>query len=227
MGIHYHECEVCHKIKPFGNIQATTCKDCQDSGYKYCTRCKQIKPTTEFSWNKANQNYRAECKICYSRRGCESEKELYQTDRVYHLKRNANSAKSKKICFAKADYVERQKYYTRTHNYNARKMSNGGKHTTEEWLDCTQAFNNECAYCGTKHNLTRDHIIPLIKGGYNYIYNIVPACSSCNSSKQAHDIVEWYTKQPFYSEERLLNIHKWYRAKQKELLDKYRGELNE
>jgi len=59
--------------------------------------------------------------------------------------------------------------------------------TSKEWLDILEVYNYRCAYCDVEfdcENLpTRDHIIPLTKGGNNVKENIIPACRSCNSKK--------------------------------------------
>ena len=61
-----------------------------------------------------------------------------------------------------------------------------GSFTLEEWNAKLEEYNYRCAYCGCKLNsdtITVDHQIPLIRGGTNYIDNLVPACQSCNSKK--------------------------------------------
>lgn len=40
-----------------------------------------------------------------------------------------------------------------------------------------------CAYCGSKSNLTVDHVVPLSKGGPKAWENVVTACERCNSKK--------------------------------------------
>ena len=42
-----------------------------------------------------------------------------------------------------------------------------------------------CAACGVVEDLTRDHIVPLIKGGTNDASNIRLLCRECNSVKGA------------------------------------------
>lgn len=59
-----------------------------------------------------------------------------------------------------------------------------GSHTEEEWQKMVVAFSGCCAYCRRSGLLTRDHIIPLTRGGTNFIDNILPACLPCNSSKK-------------------------------------------
>ncbi len=43
--------------------------------------------------------------------------------------------------------------------------------------------HHTCQYCGSRKNLTLDHVIPKSKGGTHTWDNVVTACSSCNSRK--------------------------------------------
>lgn len=75
-----------------------------------------------------------------------------------------------------------------------------GSHTFQEWQDLKRKYNYKCAECYIPESelknmwydkrfwkLTEDHIIPLSKGGTDYITNIRPLCISCNCSKGNHD----------------------------------------
>ncbi|SNR95341.1 5-methylcytosine-specific restriction endonuclease McrA [Belliella buryatensis] len=41
----------------------------------------------------------------------------------------------------------------------------------------------ECQYCGSKKNLTIDHVIPKSKGGKTNWTNLITACNRCNVTK--------------------------------------------
>jgi len=43
--------------------------------------------------------------------------------------------------------------------------------------------DHECQYCGAKHNLTIDHVIPRSKGGKDTWENLVVCCTPCNLRK--------------------------------------------
>lgn len=45
--------------------------------------------------------------------------------------------------------------------------------------------NYTCVYCGSKKDLTLDHLIPKSKGGQNTWTNLVTACFPCNHKKGA------------------------------------------
>src|SRR5215469_6398043 len=53
----------------------------------------------------------------------------------------------------------------------ARLFAAEGSHTPEEWRAMVAACNSRCARCGEIRKVTRDHIIPLTKGGSDYISN--------------------------------------------------------
>jgi 5-methylcytosine-specific restriction endonuclease McrA len=72
-----------------------------------------------------------------------------------------------------------------------------GTHTKQEWNDLKFIYNYKCWICERVEpeiELTRDHIIPISKGGHDNIENIIPLCRSCNSSKGTLG-VEWFKKK--------------------------------
>jgi 5-methylcytosine-specific restriction endonuclease McrA len=62
----------------------------------------------------------------------------------------------------------------------AREVGVGGSHTQEEWEALCATHGGACAWCGcTDKPLTRDHIVPLSRGGSHDITNIQPLCRRC------------------------------------------------
>ena len=82
----------------------------------------------------------------------------------------------------------------------------------EQWMEVMNFFNWECAYSGiqlNKDNRSLDHIIPLNKNGENEIWNLIPMYLPYNSSKKDNEMLNWYTQQPFFNEDRLGKIYEW------------------
>ena len=90
----------------------------------------------------------------------------------------------------------------------ARAATLDADYSSEEWEMCKRSFGYRCAYCGGKKKLEQDHFIALAKGGEYTKNNIVPACRSCNSSKNATDFFVWYPNYKYYSLEREMELLK-------------------
>ena len=70
---------------------------------------------------------------------------------------------------------------------NAKRKGAKGNHVLAEWEALKKKCNYTCQICGCKEpeiKLTKDHIIPISKGGTNDIGNIQPLCKSCNCRKR-------------------------------------------
>lgn len=88
----------------------------------------------------------------------------------------------------------RERYSLHEHTRRARINGAAGTHTFEQWIGRLAFHGHRCRYCSTPltvRSATRDHMIPLIKGGTNWPSNLVPACFSCNSRKQARTFTQY------------------------------------
>jgi len=137
---------------------------------------------------------------------------------------------------------ERKEYmreYMREYREKQKQLAEGNKVPEnglplKEWKKVLDYFDNECAYCGERDTeLEQEHIIPVSKGGKYEMGNIIPACRSCNSSKQNKNIHEWYEQQEFYNGlklNKIVNFCKLYNVNLRKAnvnpLDKIREDKN-
>lgn len=150
---------------------------------RHCTVCGVEKGITEFPKNgkdkHGNTRYRTDCKECYN------------------ITRKLTKNK------AVAKFLNNTKHRTKEE----------GTYTLDDWKSVMLAFRGRCAYCGQTQSrgarLTRDHAVPVSKGGPTTRWNIVPACQKCNSRKGDNDLETWYKKQKFYSSSQLARILEW------------------
>lgn len=91
----------------------------------------------------------------------------------------------KKRGWARKDYAAHADgYKRRSRERRVRKVNATGHHTEVEWQALCSYYMDQCLSCGdVPDKLTRDHVVPLIKGGSDDIGNIQPLCRSCNDSK--------------------------------------------
>lgn len=150
--------------------------------YKVCSVCGVPKPLTEFP-----KNGRDKEGATRYRADCKE---------CYNISRKINKKKLSKFL-----------------NNTKHRTGEEDGYSFEDWKDTVMYFRGECAYCGRSQSrsvkLTKDHVIPVSKGGLTNRANIIPACTRCNSSKANHDLDEWYVKQEFYNDGRKERIDRW------------------
>lgn len=81
------------------------------------------------------------------------------------------------------------------HHRNRRALmkSAEGSHTKEEIRHLMISQGGQCAYCKTDitSKFDADHIVPLVKGGTNWISNVQLLCGKCNNRKRSTDAEEF------------------------------------
>jgi 5-methylcytosine-specific restriction endonuclease McrA len=146
---------------------------------KFCARQKSI------VYHHANKEERIKKHREWKNNRDKEEKRLY--DRTYsasHPEVAARSRQKRKGIYGGNPYRE---------NRRAQKLNSGGTFKPKDIIDKYKAQHGKCFYCGIKLNKKYhiDHVVPLSRGGSNFIDNIVLACPSCNCSKGNKMLHEW------------------------------------
>lgn len=163
---------------------------------KKCTVCGVEKSLDNYFIDKRGKYGRyAKCKPCHN-----------LAVRISSSKPKSKENRSKRLSSQREHINERQRKYWKNHpglkKYHSdyakahpeigrqavnrrrvRKMSAAGYHTAEEWKVLCDNCKNTCLSCNQQKPLTKDHIVPLSRGGTDWIDNIQPLCNSCNASK--------------------------------------------
>lgn len=82
-----------------------------------------------------------------------------------------------------SDDVARESRRVRSQLTRARLAGVEASLTVSEWLGAIKHFGGMCAYCGKEPFDVLEHYIPISHGGGTTANNCVPACYSCNSTK--------------------------------------------
>jgi 5-methylcytosine-specific restriction endonuclease McrA len=189
---------------------------------KVCSICKKEKPINDFYKAKLfKDGHMYFCKECDRERKKKYKEGVIKDIEKYEKIKKKNKEYNREYKKNNREIIkERKRLYRKTekgkiqHKIEKQKRKARLKQTecaykSSDWLECIEYFNNKCCYCGEQKELYQEHFVPLNKGGEYTKNNIIPACKSCNSSKQDRDFEEWYKTQPFYSEIRKKKIYKY------------------
>ena len=177
---------------------------------KFCPKCKKKRLIKFFGKNKSREDgFQVYCKNCnkeYHRQYTQTEKwkeKRKSFDRIYRQenkeKINSYKRKYRKNNIEYREYVReyksknKERHNIYAENRRVQKKESAG-FTFTQWKILLKLYNNSCAYCGAKENITIDHVVSLKNNGKHDISNIVPACGSCNSSKREKNVSDWFNK---------------------------------
>lgn len=80
-----------------------------------------------------------------------------------------------------------------THTF--KKLKNGEIKISDydrEILKQMKMLQTCCPYCDCDGPLSQEHIVPLERSGPSGPHNTIFSCKSCNSSKGANDLIDWW-----------------------------------
>lgn len=180
---------------------------------KRCTHCKQYKPLDQFNKNRAMKDgYQNQCRECHrasikkwddnnkqhrkehdhqwyldnkekiNARNNARCRERWNNDPAYRARKNEQKLS---LYYSNPDFRKRHLERASSHSRKRRalKLGSNTSFTEQQWIDLCNKYGNRCLCCGKKAKLTRDHVVPLTRGGSNDISNIQPLCMKCNHKK--------------------------------------------
>lgn len=190
---HIAECSICKRIKVIAtrNGDKVICKPCYK---KLFYKEKKIKCSicSEVGKIGRHNNGKLICKKCNEKYFYDRPKSrCFKCGKIGIRSGYRNGMPICIRCYSK-EYKKLNKdtYRALKHIRKARIRGSGGNLIALE-ISMINNRDQRCVYCGSKSNLTLDHIVPLSKGGMSTFNNYVLACQKCNISKGKKDVFEW------------------------------------
>jgi 5-methylcytosine-specific restriction endonuclease McrA len=184
------------------HVSSRTCSLCLARNKKsYYLKNRQAEVAKVKAYYRANREKIRARGNAYDKANPEKKKALFKA----WYDRNRDAWLAKKAADRKANPATFKARYKRWSEANpehvlanirrreARKKAAVGHHTGAEIKNLFKQQGGRCAYCrvALKRGYHADHIIPISRGGSNWISNIQLTCSDCNHRKWAKDPIEW------------------------------------
>ena len=200
---------------PVGDGYKSRCKECANAQGRaeYAAKIEQYR-SVQRKYTEANKEHYQELKRTHQKANPEKYKEASRKYNESHREeRNIRARERRQMDLehyreigrkSRDKYAEERNAYQReygkenrdkltlfTNIRRARKLAAEGSHTDKEWQSLKAFYDYKCLCCGKREpeiRLTRDHVIPLTKGGTDSIDNVQPLCARCNSKKNNKQI---------------------------------------
>jgi hypothetical protein len=209
----YKKCCRCKQTKPIDEFHVDLIK--KDGRYSSCKICvkecfkERYEKNKEAISIKRKRQYKED--QIFRENMKERVRKYYDEHRdaklTYQKEYNKNHKKERKVYLVKYwktsrckylkarwkfNNLEKSKLIDKKCYFNRKAIKRQSNFNYDEWVKILLEYNYKCAYCGKESkNLEQDHVIPLSKGGLHTKENIVPACRSCNASKNNKILEDW------------------------------------
>jgi 5-methylcytosine-specific restriction endonuclease McrA len=153
-----------------------------------------------YSENNARfKEYYRQYKLTHSeeRRRYDKQRLTKEERREYQRQYRAEHAEKLRDYDRRYNVEKAEKKAAISHKRRARKKAAEGTFTEAEWEALKRKYHYKCLCCGKGEpeiRLEPDHVVPLSKGGSNWISNIQPLCKRCNDRKKTQEI-DYRSKQ--------------------------------
>jgi hypothetical protein len=180
----YAYCKECnHKVVKKYSDYYKSRTDIKYPEKKRCCGCREIKPYTEFYYNKTfSDGLAGYCKKC-------------------------NYKRSVKFRLDNPEKYQEQVFQSNKRR-RERVLAVSEKYTLKDRKITLSVFGDRCFRCGCVDRIHIDHFRPLIKGNALSITNAIPLCHSCNSSKGIKDPEDFFTEEQIVEIFRLFKMAK-------------------
>lgn len=210
-------CSKCFEVLPKNNRYFAKDKRSSDGLVSQCKSCKNIyaekyRKLNKEKINQFQRSYHHENKENRNKKSRSYYKKNASDLLLYKRKYYKNN--KKEILETKKEYyekVKRNRQYKETRKLNkqrylTRKAKLIHSLSKSDWQQCLNQFDNQCAYCGNTGTLEQEHVIPVSRGGHYTADNIIPACRSCNASKNNKIMQDWFIEHENYSVAKMAKI---------------------
>lgn len=170
--------------------------------------CKACTYKRTKDWAESNPDKRLKITREYRKRNPNADRDYYERNKVTVLAKNKERAKAnpevnrravKRYSEKHPDHVlewsKRNPHKAKTikNRYRANKKNAAGGHSAAEVEALYIQQSGLCAYCGIRlfADYQHDHVVPLSRGGSDFIDNILLSCAACNQSKGNKTVQEW------------------------------------